>query len=175
MARSTKWADNEIETLKKEMMEWAAENDGVLSDEHLAKLNSLEGMKDRVVEETIIEYKSLVAKQEMFKAQIKGLKEQMDAIGDESTKLAKTIGFMLDGKKYQSATSLVKYNKSKKTVYSEAIEASLKRNEMPLGYEEYCEVTEVVKMPKKALTEAIKAGEKFGDIRIVESNNISIK
>jgi len=176
MARSTKWADNEIENLRKEMLEFASENDGELSDEHLAKLVGLEDLKDRIVEETIIEFKALNTKAEMFKAQIKGLKEHMDAITDEATTLKKTIGFMLNGDTYSSGTSMVKYGKSTKTVYAEWIEESINEGKVPKGYEEYCDITEVVKMPKKALTDALKNKVDFGeDVKLVYSTNINIK
>ena len=172
---STKYLDNEIENLTKEMMEYAKENDGELTDEHLKRLESLEDAKLRVVEETVINYKALKAKEAMFKAQIKGLKEEMDSIGDEATTLAKTIGFMLDGDTYSSATSIVKYGNSTKTVFSEAIEKSLKDGVVPKGYEEYCESNTIIKMPKKALKEAIEAGKKFKDVKVVKSSTINIK
>ena len=145
---SVEWVNGQILDVVRRINEYAEQNDGEISDELLEELDKWEGAKDGAIDEMAIQYKSLVTKVDMIKAQEKALKELRDQVVIDAESVKKTLGIVLHGEKFTSKNSSVGFRKSTSThVYDE--------NLLP---DEFIITKETVSISKSEIGEALKSG-----------------
>jgi chaperonin cofactor prefoldin len=110
-----------------------------------------------------------------LKQEKKNLDKRIKTIENKVAGYSSYLDHLQGGDKFECSAGVIEYRKSKKTVYSESLEACLKEGVVPKGYEDYCDVTQVVKLPKAKINKAIKAGAELPDVQILSSVTMKIK
>ena len=133
----------------------------VLDTERLEKI-----MQDKAskIESVACWYKNVIAEAEAIKAEIANLtaRKKHDEKLAESLKIY--LSNALDGEKFKTAKVSISYRKSSSVEVDDVYK-------LPDDY-----LTYKMPEPKKAMLKtAIKSGQKFEGVRIVEKNNIQIK
>jgi len=70
------------------------------------------------------------------------------------------LAYVLQGNKFESTGGAVSYRNSSSVVYSAKVQEALDNGEVPKGFEKFAETEQVVKLPKKAVGDYLKANEK---------------
>jgi molybdopterin biosynthesis enzyme len=156
--------DNELRTMMDNAEKEAAENEGEISFSLAAQLDTLQQEKEVKVGNICRYYKSLLAESEMVKAEADALADRAATTKEKAEALKKYLAkFMLEGEVFADATSKVSWRKS------ESVEIEL-LTPIPEKYQRV-----KIEPDKTALKEALKKGETFIGIKLVEKKNIQIK
>lgn len=162
---NVRWIENSVEELLELIRDYAEAHDGEVSEELDNRLNALLDAKETSIELLAIEYKSLMTKVSMYKAQEKALAIARKEVESLAQAKVIAIGLGLKGEKYNSKTSAVTYRKS----------TSLFVEDESAVPSEYIKTKTVDSIDKKAVTKAIKDGGDIAGCRLMENINVVVK
>ena len=124
--------------------------------------------RNKKIENMALWHKSLCAETEAIKNEIKSLSERAKVKENRAQSLKNYLSKILNGQKFETPKCKVSYRKSS------ALELDDEEYFLSHAKEKY--LTRKPPVPnKKAITEAIKAGEEVEGAKLVEKTNISIK
>ena len=141
------------------------DEDGVISDEALEELNTLELLKDEKVDNCISFYKSRKAIAEALKQEKANINKRQQTAENEAEWMKNYLASCLDGSKWESTAGQISYRKSE-TVEIDDVQL--------LSKEYVTEVTEI-KPDKTAIKKAIKEGVGVLGAHLEEHINTMIK
>jgi len=142
----------------------AEENKGEISEILNSYLDKLEIERDIKIGNVCRYYKSLLAESEMVKSEAKKLIERSRVTENKAEYLKKYLAVFVDeGERFQDENSKVSWRKSEMVIIKDDIDVP----------KEYQRIT--IAPDKTGLKKAIKAGEEFEGISIIEKQNIQIK
>ena len=144
----------------------AEEKEGEISDFLNNKLDALEVEKELKTGNICRYYKSLLAEADMVKEESKKLSERARTTENKANSLKSYLAvFIPEGEKFADEHSKIGWRKSEQLIIQD--------NDIKLVPEEYQKIT--VSPDKTSLKKAIKSGDSFDGISILEKQNIQIK
>ena len=163
--------DEEFTKTMEQIMEIFDEETGEVSDidkfEELRKqLDELSEERNTKISNVACWYKQLVAEAEAIKAEKMKLAKRQQSTENKAESLKKYLEYALGGEKFKDARATISYRKSEQVTFSE----DFKMDDLP---GEFLKVT--IEAKKSELKTAIKDGQKFKGVELVEKQNIQIK
>lgn len=149
---------NELENFELEIDEETGE---VLN---IAELDKLQIERDERIENLCLWVKNLKAEAAAYKAEKDSFAQRQKQAESKAASLSAYIQRALDGQKFRSDRAAVSYRKSEAIEFEDKIDVP----------DEYL-IEQAPKIDKVALKKAIKAGEEFGGVHLVERQNMTIK
>lgn len=147
-----------------EIMNCIDEETGEIID--LERLEALEMERDRKISNVACWIKDLRAEAEAIKAEKQALEKRQKAAENKAENLKEWLAKVLQGEKFKDAKVSISYRKSEKVVFAEDFAYVT----LPTKYRKI-----TVEPKKTELKEALKNGETFEGVQLVESTNIQIK
>ncbi len=129
------------------------------------ELDNLKMERKQKCENIALYYKNINAEAEMVKAEAKSMTERYKSLENKAESLKKYLAYALGGEKLSTPKVAVSYRKSE----------SVNIPDEALIDDKYCNVSVVKKPDKKAIKDALKAGEEVKGAELVVKNNISVK
>ena len=158
----------EIQAIENEMMAWAEEHDGDISEFPLGvELDGLEQDKTAKIISMGLWYKNIVAEAEAIEAEAKKLKKRQAAAENKAERIKEYIGMCLgEGNKLSDPKVVFNWRKS------EAVNLLVEAEKLP---DEYQRVKTTVDPDRVAIKAALKSGEVLEFAELLEKQNIQIK
>jgi len=133
------------------------------------KFEQLKIDRDIKIENIALWIKNLEAEAIAVTNERKSLQDREKSLNGKVEKLKEYLIFILQGNKFSTGKVAISYRKS--VGLSIADEETFKQL-----YKKFCEVEEVIKIPKKEIKEFIQKGEfTFEGVELVEKQNLQIK
>lgn len=148
--------------IDKELLACIDTETGEIIDEE--KLASLEMERDKKVENICLWIKNLRADATAYKAEKDAFYQKQKSAENKAESLKRYLEGYLDGASFKTTRASVSYRKSESVQIDEELVS------VPLHY-----IKTTTTYDKAELKKALKAGEKFDGVELVESNNIQIK
>lgn len=163
--------DNEFASKMNELLEIFDEETGEITDldrfEELKKaLDGLEEERKQKISNVACWYKSLVAEAEAIKAEKQKLAKRQQSTENKAENLKAYLEYALGGEKFKDARVNITYRKSEGIHFADDFDG----NTLP---KEFLRIKAEPKLTE--IKEAIKAGQQFEGISLVERQNIQIK
>ena len=163
--------DNEFATKMNELLEIFDEETGEITDldrfEELKKaLDGLEEERKQKISNVACWYKSLVAEAEAIKAEKQKLAKRQQATENKAENLKAYLEYALGGEKFKDARVNITYRKSEGVHFADDFDG----NTLP---KEFLRIKAEPKLTE--IKEAIKGGQQFEGISLVERQNMLIK
>lgn len=163
--------DNEFATKMNELLEIFDEETGEITDldrfEELKKaLDGLEEERKQKISNVACWYKSLVAEAEAIKAEKQKLAKRQQSTENKAENLKAYLEYALGGEKFKDARVNITYRKSEGIHFADDFDG----NTLP---KEFLRIKAEPKLTE--IKEAIKAGQEFKGISLVERQNMLIK
>jgi hypothetical protein len=132
------------------------------------KFEQLKIDRDTKIENIALWIKNLEAEAIAVTNERKSLQDREKSLGNKTDKLKEYLTFILQGNKFATGKVAISYRKS--------IGLNITNEEtFKQLYKQFCEVEEVVKIPKKDIKEYIQKGKVFEGVELVEKQNLQIK
>ncbi len=139
---------------------------------NIDELDNLQMERDHKIEQIALWQKDLLAESQALKNEIDNLNARKKATERKAESLKNYLNKILDGHKFKTSRVAISYRKSSKVdIYDDkAFIGWADKNDPNL-------ITriETIKPNKKTIAQSIKNGEQISGVRLVTSNNISIK
>lgn len=163
--------DDEFATKMNELLEIFDEETGEITDldrfEELKKaLDGLAEERKQKISNVACWYKSLVAEAEAIKAEKQKLAKRQQSTENKAENLKAYLEYALGGEKFKDARVNITYRKSEGIHFADDFDG----NTLP---KEFLRIKAEPKLTE--IKEAIKAGQKFEGISLVERQNMLIK
>ena len=163
--------DNEFASKMNELLEIFDEETGEITDldrfEELKKaLDGLEEERKQKISNVACWYKSLVAEAEAIKAEKQKLAKRQQSTENKAENLKAYLEYALGGEKFKDARVNITYRKSEGIHFADDFDG----NTLP---KEFLRIKAEPKLTE--IKEAIKAGQEFEGISLVERQNMLIK
>ena len=163
--------DNEFATKMNELLEIFDEETGEITDldrfEELKKaLDGLEEERKQKISNVACWYKSLVAEAEAIKAEKQKLAKRQQVTENKAENLKAYLEYALGGEKFKDARVNITYRKSEGIHFADDFDG----NTLP---KEFLRIKAEPKLTE--IKEAIKSGQQFDGISLVERQNMLIK
>lgn len=163
--------DNEFATKMNELLEIFDEETGEITDldrfEELKKaLDGLAEERKQKISNVACWYKSLVAEAEAIKAEKQKLAKRQQVTENKAENLKAYLEYALGGEKFKDARVNITYRKSEGIHFADDFDG----NTLP---KEFLRIKAEPKLTE--IKEAIKAGQEFEGISLVERQNMLIK
>ena len=146
-----------------DIIEKSTDDDGVISDEVLQRLDELELEKSDKVDNCIKYYKSRKAIAEALKTEKLALAKRQQIAENEAERMKEYLAFCLDGSKWESVAGKISYRNSKAVVIDN-------EDSVPMDYK-----VATYKVDKTRIKDAIEHGENVIGAYIEERVNTVIK
>ena len=130
------------------------------------RLNALEMARDTKISNVACWIKDLKAEAEAIKAEKQALDKRQKAAENKAERLKEWLQGILQGEKFKDSRCSISYRKSERVVFSDNFPFS----SLPTKYRKI-----TVEPKKTELKEALKNGETFEGVQLVESSNIQIR
>ena len=141
----------------------SADDDGVLSDEAFAALESLEMQKSEKACSIAKVIKTIEAEADAMRDAEKRIAERRKTKENEAERLKNYLSLYADGEKYSDPEISIGWRKSEQLIVDDGAQVP----------DEY--IKTVVSVDKVALKQAVKSGLSLDGVRIAQKNNIAIK
>ena len=153
-----------IYQINEEIMNCIDEETGEIIN--IDRLNALEMERDTKISNVACWIKDLKAEAEAIKAEKQALEKRQKAAENKAESLKQWLQTILEGEKFKDSRCSISYRRSERVVF----EDGFLLNSLPA---QFMKVT--IEPKKTELKEALKNGETFEGVQLVETNNIQIR
>lgn len=143
----------------------STDEDGVVSDEAVARLSELNEARDEKLDNIGAYIKNIQAEAEAIKAEETKLAQRRKSLENKTKRLLDYVSFMLHGEKWSSARVSFSFRKSNPTIIDDET----------LIPKKFLKKKIVIEPDKTAIKEAIMSGQKVKGAHIEDKLNIQIK